>query len=139
MTNPLYLPLHLDGVIVMEMVEHALRDHPIEACGMVVGPRIGKPLSYWPMRNILASPTAFAFDPDEYLRACSQMDRLGWDPLAIFHSHTVEPAEPSEYDEAVSFETDRAYVIVSTVDEEPVMRAWRRVGDGLTEVSIEVG
>jgi proteasome lid subunit RPN8/RPN11 len=135
------VPLALNGALVMQMVEHALRDHPVEACGMLVGPRGGKPQECWPMANVhpeRLTYARFAFDPDAQLQAWAKMDRLGWDPLVIYHSHTHSPAVPSRYDHAHSFEPDAVYVIISTRDAEPVIRAWRRVGPGLAEVGIAV-
>jgi proteasome lid subunit RPN8/RPN11 len=135
------VPLVLNGALVMQMVEHALRDHPVEACGMLVGPKGAKPVECWPMANVhpeRLTYARFAFDPDDQLQAWAKLDQLGWDPLVIYHSHTGSAAVPSRYDHAHSFEPGAVYVIISTRDEEPVIRAWRRVGAGLVEVGIAV-
>lgn len=124
--------------LLLGMVEHSLQLAPIEACGFLVGPKGGDPAELWPMLNVLASESRYAFDPDRYLAAYARMDALGYDPLVIYHSHTASPAEPSRYDIAHAWERKATYVIVSTASERPGVRAWRPEGAGLVEVPIEV-
>ena len=135
------MTLHLPGTLVVPMIEHALREHPTEACGLLVGPADGLAVEHWPMLNALDSQTRWAFDPDAELAAYARLDQLGWEPLVVYHSHTAAPAVPSRTDIEFARYADPStrHVIIGTADVEPTMRAWRlRPGPRLDEVPIEI-
>ena len=70
--TPAARPPSLAGVLkiarehVDKMIAHARRDHPDEACGVIVGPEgSDEPVRLVEMINADRSPTFFRFDPTE--------------------------------------------------------------------------
>ena len=127
-----------------QIVEHARRDHPDEACGIVAG-RAGsdKPVRFVPMVNAERSPTFFRFDSSEQLLVWRQLDERGEVPVVIYHSHTATPAYPSRTDIGLATEPEAHYVLVSTAEsgreEGPVeFRSFRIVDGEVTEEEVEV-
>jgi proteasome lid subunit RPN8/RPN11 len=109
--------LVLDGDLRDAMVEHARRDHPDEACGVIAGP-VGRDeaVRIVPMTNAERSPTFFRFDPQEQLKVWMEMDDNDEEPVVIYHSHTATEAYPSRTDISYAAEPNAHYVIVSTRD-----------------------
>jgi len=87
--------------------EHALRDYPEEACGLLVN--VAGKEKYWPCRNASPEPgETFVLDPQDYAAA----EDAG-DILMIVHSHPDGSAEPSEGDR-VGIEASRLpWLIIS--------------------------
>jgi [CysO sulfur-carrier protein]-S-L-cysteine hydrolase len=107
--------LVLDEGLRDAMVEHARRDHPDEACGVIAGP-VGRDeaVRIVPMTNAERSPTFFRFDPQEQLKVWMEMDDNDEEPVVIYHSHTATEAYPSRTDISYAAEPNAHYVIVST-------------------------
>ena len=131
------------------MVSHARTEFPNEACGVVAG-RDGRALRVYPMRNAEASPVVYRFDEREQLRVFNEIDRKGWDMLAFFHSHTHTDAYPSPTDRAEAHWSDPEtleevpaypqirYLILSLMDREPVLRAFRFEGGEPVEEEVRI-
>jgi len=115
-----------------EMVEHGLAGFPNEACGLLVG-KEGQPVRFFPMINKDASPVTYRLDPAEHLEVEREMDREGWDLLAIFHTHTHSGAYLSDTDlerAPTWYYPDARYLVMSLEDRaNPFMKAFR-VEDG---------
>jgi proteasome lid subunit RPN8/RPN11 len=127
-----------------EIVAHARRDHPDEACGILAGP-VGshEPSRFVAMVNAERSPTFFRFDAAEQLRVWREMDDNDEQPVVIYHSHTATSAYPSRTDIALAAEPDAHYVVVSTRDgtagdDEMEFRSFRIVEGEVTEEEVEV-
>src|SRR5450432_3180868 len=102
---------------VDEMVEHARRDHPDEACGVVAGPAgSDRPERFIPMLNAARSPTFYEFDSMELLRVWREMEDRDEEPVVIYHSHTMTEAYPSRTDISLAQEPGAHYVLASTRD-----------------------
>jgi len=98
------------GAVRRALEEHARREAPNEACGLVVF-RDGVAERYEPGRNEAASPYRFelAFDDPEIWFAEDE----GYE-LAVFHSHLSSPARPSRTDvENIGQWQGRPYLILS--------------------------
>lgn len=130
-----------------EIVAHARRDHPDEACGIVAGPEgagdTGTPNRFVPMTNAARSPTFFEFDPTEQLKVWRDLDDRDEVPAVIYHSHTATEAYPSRTDIGLAAEPGAHYVLVSTAEcgngEGPVeFRSFRIVEGVVTEEEVEV-
>jgi [CysO sulfur-carrier protein]-S-L-cysteine hydrolase len=81
--------------LVEQVVAHARRDHPLEACGQLVGPEgSDRPERYVPMTNTDAVESDYAFDAREQLRVHRECEERGEEPVVVFHSHTRVPRRP---------------------------------------------
>jgi [CysO sulfur-carrier protein]-S-L-cysteine hydrolase len=84
--------------LVGQMVAHARRDHPREACGQLLGPEESdRPERYVPMTNADAADTQgsdYAFDSQEQLRVHREAMERDEEPVVVFHSHTRVPRRP---------------------------------------------
>jgi len=132
--------LVLDSRLREGIVEHAIRDHPDEACGLIAGP-IGKDeaIRLIPMANAERSPTFFRFDAQEQLKVWMEMGDNDEEPVVIYHSHTATEAYPSRTDVSYASEPNAHYVIVSTRDTcQPELRSYRIVDGAVTEEPITI-
>jgi [CysO sulfur-carrier protein]-S-L-cysteine hydrolase len=126
--------------LVDEMVSHARRDHPDEACGVIAGPEgSDRPERFVPMTNAARSPTFYEFDSGEQFRLWREMDRDDEVPVVIYHSHTSTEAYPSRTDINLASEPGAHYVLVSTRHPEDYeLRSYRIVDGQVTEEPVEV-
>ncbi len=123
-----------------DIVAHARRDHPDEACGVVAGPAgSDRPERFVPMLNAARSPTFYEFDSADLLALYRDMDDRDERPVVVYHSHTATEAYPSRTDIALAMEPDAHYVLVSTRDEDSVeFRSYRIVDGEVTEEEVRV-
>jgi [CysO sulfur-carrier protein]-S-L-cysteine hydrolase len=126
--------------LVDEMVAHARRDHPDEACGVIAGPEgSDRPERFVPMTNAARSPTFYEFDSGEQFRLWREMGGNDEVPVVIYHSHTATEAYPSRTDINLAQEPDAHYVLVSTRHPEDYeLRSYRIVDGQVTEEPVEV-
>ena len=130
--------LRLSRTIADQIVEHARRDHPDEACGVVAG-RDGNPERFIPMVNAARSPTFYEFDSMDLLNLYKEMDARDEEPVVIYHSHTATEAYPSRTDISYASEPEAHYVLVSTREENSVeFRSFRIVDGVVTEEEVEI-
>ena len=91
--------LTLPRPIYDQIVEHARRDHPDEACGVVAGPAgSDRPERFIPMTNAARSPTFYEFDSTEQFHVWRQLDCNGEEPFVLYHSHTATESSRSRTD-----------------------------------------
>jgi proteasome lid subunit RPN8/RPN11 len=122
------------------IVDHARRDHPDEACGVLAGP-VGAdaPERFISMLNAARSPTFYEFDSMEQLRVWREMDDRDEEPVVIYHSHTATEAYPSRTDINLAGEPGAHYVLVSTRDPDTAeFRSYRIVDGEVTEEPVEI-
>ena len=99
------------------IVAHARRDHPDEACGVVVGPEgSDRPERVVPMLNAAMSPTFYEFDADDWKKLYDEMWDNDEEAVVVYHSHTATEAYPSRTDIAIAQLPTAHYVLVSTRD-----------------------
>ncbi len=135
--------LRLTPALVEQIVAHARRDHPDEACGVVAGPSYAEPSRFIPMVNAARSPTFYEFDSADLLRLYREMDDRDEVPSVIYHSHTATEAYPSRTDIAYASEPDAHYLLVSTRqtgnDDGPVeLRSFQIVDGEVTEDEVVI-
>ncbi len=125
---------------VDEIVAHARRDHPDEACGVVAGPAgSDRPKRFVPMVNSARSPTFYEFDSLDLLKLYREMDERDEEPVVVYHSHTATQAYPSRTDIAYASEPGAHYVLVSTREPDTVeFRSYRIVDGIVTEEDVRV-
>lgn len=135
--------------LVEEIVSHARRDHPDEACGILAGPEgTERPERFVPMLNAARSPTFYEFDDSEKLRIYREMDERDEWSVVVYHSHTATEAYPSRTDIGYAsgpLSDPRVhYVLVSTrEDAQPnhtgyEFRSYRIVDGVVSEEEVEV-
>ncbi|MBA3906515.1 MAG: M67 family metallopeptidase [Pseudonocardiales bacterium] len=126
--------------LVDEIVAHARRDHPDEACGVIAGSEgADRPERFVPMLNAARSPTFYEFDSGDLLRLYRDLDSRGEVPVVIYHSHTATEAYPSRTDVSYAAEPDAHYVLVSTREQDThELRSYRIVDGVVTEEQVEV-
>jgi len=123
-----------------DIVAHARRDHPDEACGVVAGPAgSDRPERFVPMLNAARSPTFYELDPGDLLRLYREMDERDEEPVVIYHSHTATEAYPSRTDVSLAQEPGAHYVLVSTREPDTEeFRSYRILDGQVTEEEVEV-
>ncbi|MFI5609010.1 Mov34/MPN/PAD-1 family protein [Amycolatopsis sp. NPDC051903] len=132
--------LRIRRELVDEIVAHARRDHPDEACGVIAG-RAGSdvPERFIPMLNAARSPTFYEFDSGDLLKLYREMDARDEVPVVIYHSHTATEAYPSRTDANIAAEPDAHYVLVSTKEPDShEFRSYRIVDAEITEEPVEI-
>lgn len=136
--------LSIPRAVADEMMAHALGELPNEACGLLGGDlATGSAASFHPARNSEASPLRYNVHPDDLVRIVFGIEDAGEDLVAIFHSHTASPAEPSATDRRTAQYPDAFYVLATLSDREAdpavALRAWRIMDGVSTEVPLRVG
>lgn len=106
------------------MVAHCLREAPLECCGLLGGyaPLVS---SFHPLRNAAASETRYDADPHDLIAAVVSLRDRGAEILAIYHSHPRWAAIPSKTDLRENHYGAVPRIIVSLLDDVPVVRIWR--------------
>ncbi|GAB3744158.1 M67 family metallopeptidase [Nocardiopsis nanhaiensis] len=132
--------LRIDRSIYDQIVAHARRDHPDEACGVVAGPEgSDRPERFIEMINAERSPTFYRFDSLEQLKVWREMDDRDEEPVVIYHSHTATEAYPSRTDISYASEPGAHYVLVSTRETDSAeFRSYRIIDGEVTEEPVEV-
>jgi len=136
--------LIIERVLRDAIVDHARRDHPDEACGVIAG-QYGsdRPQRHVPMLNAAMSTTFYEFDSTDLLQLYRAMDDNDEEPVVIYHSHTATEAYPSRTDVTLAQEPGAHYVLVSTRDGahesgDVDFRSFRIVDGQVTEEEVSV-
>lgn len=139
--------------LVDEIVAHARRDFPLEACGQLVGPEAGEHAErYVPMTNADEVESDFAFSPAEDIRLERDLDARGERRMLVVHSHTRVPrrpltgtglpeAYPSVKDVAqMEWTPDQHWLIVglATADGDPEVRSYHLADGEVVEDDVAV-
>jgi proteasome lid subunit RPN8/RPN11 len=129
--------LTLTRAMVDQVIAHARRDHPDEACGVIAG-RDGMATRVVEMENAERSPTFYRFDAQEQLRVWRAMDDADEVPMVIYHSHTATEAHPSRTDISLASEPDAHYLLVSTRVQTDEVRSFRIADGAVTEEPVQI-
>lgn len=136
-------PVTLPAALRQAIVDHALAEAPLEACGLVIGDAPwalgGRPLRFLPATNALAAPDRFEVDPAELVRAAVAADERGEAIWAVVHSHPRSNARPSPTDRSAAHDPGALHLIVGPLvpDRTPRLRAWAIEGGAATELPLE--
>lgn len=116
-----------------KIVEHAKRELPDEACGLIAGKVDGEIKTVekvYLLTNIDHSNEHFSLDPKEQLNAIKDMRANGYVPLGNWHSHPESPSRPSDEDKRLAYDSKASYMILSLMDiDSPVLNSFRITGD----------
>jgi proteasome lid subunit RPN8/RPN11 len=126
-------PLRIPAGIHDAMVEHCVREDPLECCGILggVAPLVS---SIHPLRNAAASETRYDADPHDLIEAHQALRKRGAEILAIYHSHPRWEAVPSKTDLRENHYGHVPRIIVSLKDSRPDVRVWRLDPDTYEEL-----
>jgi proteasome lid subunit RPN8/RPN11 len=132
--------LTLDAAVRNAVVAHARRDHPDEACGLIVGPiGSGRAERVLEMVNAARSMTQYEFEPGEQLRVYRELDDRDEEVVVVYHSHTATEAYPSRTDVRFASQPEAHYLLVSTRDPgDPEIRSYRIIEGTVTEEEVRV-
>lgn len=115
------------------ILEHAKKELPNEACGLIAGVIEGTDKiikKAYLLTNVDHSNEHFSLDPKEQLAAVKDMRANGFVPLGNWHSHPESPSRPSEEDKRLAYDSNASYLILSLMEREhPVLNSFRIKGD----------
>jgi proteasome lid subunit RPN8/RPN11 len=131
--NGLWLPASLWE----QMRSDVQRRSPQEACGLVGGVQFHA-RQVFPVENELHSPVRYRMDPQEQVRIFLSLEKLGWELLAIYHSHPNGPDHPSPTDLAEAAYPETAYLIWFPRQGEWSCRGFLIQDGKYTEISIRL-
>jgi len=127
---------HIDA-----MVQHALEDAPIEACGLLAAVD-GVVVEVRRAKNREASPYRFSIDPLETRKHEQAIDEAGAELAGFYHSHTGSHAVPSPTDIRMMgpfFGPPFVHFVIGVADREtPEIRVWYIEGAERSEQEFEV-
>ena len=116
-----------------DMLAHAIRGLPLEACGLFAGDPAGLVYKFYPCTNMAESSKLYTVNPSEMLKADRDAEDNGWQILGVMHSHTHTDPYPSPTDVAQAPDPQWHYVIVSLRDDAPMLRSFRIADGQITE------
>ena len=122
------MDLFLAPNILDEVIGHAKRAYPLEACGLLAGHDVAD--RFIPITNMSASPSHYEMDPSELIVALRKLRESGQKLLAIYHSHPHGPEHPSETDIDRAYYPSAACLIISLNELERPRAAAFRIIDG---------
>lgn len=106
---------------------HAKENLPNEACALLGGTVDGQDAviqKAYLLTNVDKSPEHFSMDPQEQFAAIKDMRKNGWTLLGNLHSHPSSPSRPSEEDKRLAFDPSIRYLILSLMEDEPVVKCF---------------
>lgn len=125
-----------------KIVEHAEKELPNEACGLIAGKIEGETKlvkKVYLLTNIDHSNEHFSLDPKEQLSAIKDMRANGLVPLGNWHSHPESPSRPSDEDKRLAYDSTASYMILSLMDRnETVLNSFRITGTDSEKEQLEI-
>jgi proteasome lid subunit RPN8/RPN11 len=128
--------VYLPGAIAQKIIALARESPDREVCGLLGAGPWG--VTCYPVANVAAQPRCrFELDPKAQIEAMRQMRERDESLFAIYHSHPAGPPVPSATDIGEAAYRDVLYLIVCGKLRDGGLRAFRIVGGGAIEVSLE--
>jgi len=126
--------LRLDATAYARMIGHCYDGLPLEACGLLAGPKGSSDATVcYPTRNAAKSSRVYEVHGIDYRDADDDAEARGLEILGVFHSHTHTDPYPSPTDVASALFPQWHYVLVSLRDEAPMTRSFRIVDGKISE------
>ena len=121
-----------------EMVAHARAEMPNECCGILAGVE-RKVLKLYRTINAEHSPFRYNIEPEELFAIYQEIEKMGWNLLGIYHSHTHTEAYPSAVDIKYAYMPESLYFIISLSDpERAFIRVFRIDQSQIKEVELRI-
>ena len=119
------------------MQTHVQHCYPEEACGLIGGLSDQTQRVYL-VTNQTHSSERFLMDAQEQVQAMLDMERHGWETLAIFHSHPHGPRHPSPTELLEFAYPDSLYLIWYPESDQWHCRAYRIESGRYQEIAIHI-
>lgn len=117
--------IYLTKVLSEQIIKHARRELPNEACGILAGKNKSVEKVY-EMTNVEKTPATYFMEAKEQLEVMKEIRNLDLEMVGIYHSHVASPAYPSRHDLELAFYSEASYVIISLQDQKtPKIRSFR--------------
>lgn len=117
--------LYLSVAQAHEITDHARRDAPREACGLLAGER-SQVVRVIPLPNSAAdAEKRYVIDPAAYVRALAEIEGQGLSLIGFYHSHPNGDPIPSPTDIREAAYPDAVYVIAGLRGGVSKLSAWR--------------
>lgn len=129
--------LVLPSAVLWQMCDHCLCHHPEEACGLLAG-QADEVRHVYCLENADHSATSYSIGTDDLIATIGDIERQGWDMLAIFHSHPHSPPYPSETDVRLAYWPDAYYIIVSLASLIVDVRAYRIIDGRIIDIPLRI-
>jgi [CysO sulfur-carrier protein]-S-L-cysteine hydrolase len=133
MKRILRIPQSIWSQLLTEITTHL----PEEACGLLAG-TYDQVAEILPIENILHSSNRYRMDPRQQLAAFQHIDKVGFELLAIYHSHPDGPAAPSATDIAEAYYPEAVYLIIARVKDIFSPRGYLIQSGQVNEIIIEI-
>lgn len=124
--------------VLADILAHATRELPHEACGYLAAGADGLVSRHYEMTNTDKAADHFSMEPREQFAAVKDMRAQGLAMRAVYHTHPETPARPSDEDIRLAYDPDISHVIISLVDQEPDVKAFRIRNGKVESETIEV-
>jgi len=121
------------------IIEHALRETPREACGLLGGVdfRVDQVI---PIKNIAQNPKShYVMEQSAFVNAMFAFQKAGISLIGIYHSHPENDPIPSATDIHQSYYPDTIYLIVSLKHYQAAMAAWHIHNGQVERVQLHIG
>ncbi len=130
--------LTLKKELFKRITEHAIREFPNEACGILSGSQ-GRVEKVYEMTNTDKSPQTFFMDAKEQLRVMKEIRNQGQEMIGIYHSHIASEAYPSSHDVELALYPEVSYVIISIKNKKnPSVRSFKIVEGKISEEELKI-
>ncbi len=133
--------LRLSGEDFKKILEHAKKGLPYEACGLLGGEIDGEIVTItdvYLLSNVDQSREHFSMDPMEQLKAVKDIRAKGKTLLGNFHSHPESPSRPSKEDIRLAYDSKMHYLILSLMEETPVLNSFHIEDGQVTKEELEI-
>ncbi len=117
------------------MIAHAIREYPLEACGLISGEN-DTVKGFYRTRNDAASARIYTVNPLDYLKADRDAEANSVSIIGVMHSHTHSEAYPSPTDVAQAPDPSWHYILVSLKHKDPILRSFTIVDGNIVEESV---
>lgn len=110
-----------------KMVAHAKAKLPEEACGLIAGhdeDGVRVIEKVYLIENVDHTNEHFTITPKAQLEAIKNMRQNGLKPLGNWHSHPESPSRSSQEDIRLAYDSSASYLILSLMNEEPVLHSF---------------
>ncbi len=126
--------MRINKTVVGKIINHALRDFPIEACGYLAG-KNNNIIEIYPMKNADQTQTHYSFDVQEQFAVLKEARKKGLELKAVYHSHPHTPARMSVEDIRLAYDPDIIHLIYSVKDND--LKAFK-IEDNKRVIDIEL-